>query len=187
MSLRYALLTLLESQPLSGYDLLTYFDGSVGFVWHATHPQIYRELERLGRERLVSHRLVLQTGRPNKKVYSISEKGRRALHAWVATPSPLQTIKDGMLLRAFSYGRIDASVAAARLAEYRQFHAERLARYRELRGAVAEAPDDAFRTGSLLTLEAGVLHQDAYVRWCDWAIRFLERRRRSSGRRRRPA
>src|SRR2546426_2379783 len=173
MSLKYALLTLLDSQPLSGYDLLTYFDGSVGFVWHATHPQIYRELDRLRREKLVLDKLVVQTGRPNKRVHSISASGKRELLAWVATPAPLQTVKDGMLLRAFSYGRIDPAAAAAALIEYRRLHEERLARYRDLNDLVAGSPDAASRIGSLLTLKAGLLHEESYIRWCDWASRFL--------------
>jgi DNA-binding PadR family transcriptional regulator len=173
VSLRYAILTLLAREPLSGYDLITYFDGSVGFVWHATHPQIYRALDRLRREKLVVDKLVVQTGRPNKRVHSISAKGKRDLLAWVATPAPLQTVKDGILLRAFSYGRIDRVAAAARLREYRQLHEERLAHYRELSDLVAGSPDAAARIGSQLTLKAGMLHEESYIRWCDWASRFL--------------
>ena len=98
MSLKFALLTVLaDGHSLSGYDLLRYFDGSVGFVWHATPPQIYGELDALRREGLVSNQLVVQTDRPNKKVYSITEQGMHALLTWVATPSPLQMMKDGML------------------------------------------------------------------------------------------
>jgi len=175
VSLKYAILTLLVGRPLSGYDLIHYFDGSVGFVWHATHPQIYRELERLRRQRLVSSRLVVQHGRPNKRLFSLTARGRRDLLAWVATPAPLQTMKDGMLLRAFSYGRIDPKVARARLAEYRHLHEERLAHYRGLADAVAAAPTDAARTGALLTLQAGLLHEESYVRWCDWATSLLSR------------
>lgn len=175
MALKYALLTLLAREPLSGYDLLTYFDGSVGFVWHATHPQIYGELERLRGEKLVSQKLVVQTGRPNKKVYSITPKGTQELLQWVATPAPEKTMKDGMLLRAFSYGRIAPDVAVARLEEYRARHAERLARYRELTELVSASTDAAARLGSLLTLRAGVLHEEAYLKWCEWAIDCLRR------------
>jgi DNA-binding PadR family transcriptional regulator len=182
MSLKYALLTLLTGERLlSGYDLLRYFDGSVGFVWHATHPQVYRELDKLRREGLVANKLVVQTGRPNKKVYSITEQGMHELLAWVATPSQLQMMKDGMLVRAFSYGRIDLEIGVARLAEHRTLHQERLVRYRELMKLVEGSPDAAFRTGYQLVLQCGIMHQETYLRWCDWATKFLRRSRRSSG------
>jgi len=182
MSLKYALLTLLTGDRLlSGYDLLRYFDGSVGFVWHATHPQIYRELDKLRREGLVANEVVVQTGRPNKKVYSLTDQGMHELLAWVGTPSQLQMMKDGMLVRAFSYGRIDLEIAIARLAEYRTLHEERLVRYRELVKLVESSPDAAFRTGYQLVLQCGILHQETYLRWCDWATKFLRRTRRSRG------
>src|SRR5215813_11165734 len=130
MSLKYALLTLLTGERLlSGYDLLRYFDGSVGFVWHATHPQVYRELDKLRREGLVANELVVQSGRPNKKVYSITEQGMHELLAWVATPTQLQLMKDGLLVRSFSYSRIDLKIAVARIAEHRTLHDEPLVPY----------------------------------------------------------
>lgn len=174
MALQHALLTLLADESLSGYDLVQYFDGSVGFVWHATHPQIYRELEKLRREKLVSGRLVRQTGRPNKTVYSLTSKGRRELLAWAATPAAPRMVKDSAFLRAFSYGRIDPAVARARLLENEAAHAERLAHYRKLFELVSSLPDDARRTGGVLTLQAGILLQEAYHQWSKWAREFLD-------------
>jgi DNA-binding PadR family transcriptional regulator len=167
---------MLARESFSGYDLTTHFDRSVGILWHATHPQIYRELDRLRRERLVSDQLVVQTGRPNKRVYSITPKGQRELLAWVASPAPVEmAMKAPMLLRAYSYGRIDPEVAAARLAEYRELWAERLAHMREREKGAAALRDDVARTGALLTLKAGILHAEAYVRWCDWALDVVRR------------
>jgi DNA-binding PadR family transcriptional regulator len=180
VALRYAILTMLIERPRSGYDLVTHFRGSVGFLWDATHQQIYRELEKLRRATLVSCKLVVQSKRPNKKVYSITAKGRRDLLAWVATPAPLQTTqRGGMLLRTYSYGRIDPEVASARLAEYRKLHEERLARLRAFFDQAVSSPDEALRTGALLTLKAGLLHEEAYIRWCDWASEFIRRARRT--------
>lgn len=174
MALRHALLTLLADENLSGYDLVQYFDGSVGFVWHATHPQIYRELEGLRREKLVSGRLVRQTGRPNKTVYSLTVKGRRELLEWAATPTPPRMVKDEAFLRAFSYGRIDPAVARARLLEDETAHAERLAHYRKLFELVSSLPDDARRTGAVVTLRAGIFVEEAYHQWSKWAREFLD-------------
>jgi DNA-binding PadR family transcriptional regulator len=173
MSLKHALLTLLADEKLSGYDLVQYFDGSVGFVWHATHPQIYRELEKLRRERLISGTLVVQRARPNKTVYGLTRKGRRELLAWVTTPAPRRTIKDGTLLRAFSYGRIPPALAQQRLRDYRAQHEQQLAHYRVLAELVAGVAHDRRRLGALLTLRAGLFVEEAYLRWCDWALEHL--------------
>jgi DNA-binding PadR family transcriptional regulator len=183
VALKHAILTMLVRQPLSGYDLVSHFQRSVGFLWQATHQQIYRELEKLRREALVSCKVVVQSSRPNKKVYSINARGRNELLAWVATPAPLQTEqRAGMLLRAYSYGRIDPAVVAARLMEYRKLHEERLTRLRASFDEAVSAPDEVLRTGALITLKAGVLHEEAYLHWCDWAADFIRRSSQGRGR-----
>jgi DNA-binding PadR family transcriptional regulator len=40
-------LTSLLEKASSGYDLARRFDKSIGYFWHATHQQIYRELARM--------------------------------------------------------------------------------------------------------------------------------------------
>ena len=47
MSLRHALLALLDATPMTGYTLAKHFDQSAAFVWHAPHSQIYPELRRM--------------------------------------------------------------------------------------------------------------------------------------------
>ena len=46
MSLAHAVLTSLIEKSSSGYELARRFDKSIGYFWHATHQQIYRELAR---------------------------------------------------------------------------------------------------------------------------------------------
>ena len=41
VSLRHALLGALKDQPLTGYDLVRHFQGTVGFLWSAPQSQIY--------------------------------------------------------------------------------------------------------------------------------------------------
>jgi len=47
MSLAHAVLTSLIEKPSSGSELARRFDKSIGYFWHATHQQIYRELARM--------------------------------------------------------------------------------------------------------------------------------------------
>jgi len=190
MSLRYAILTLLFHQDLSGYQLLDYFDGSVGFVWHATHPQIYRELAAMDRDALVKPRVVRQSARPDKKVFAITPHGREALLAWVAAPAFERQLKDEALLRVFSYALIDRDLAVARLAELRARHEQRLERYRAVEALRRDGDEHPFRTGALLTLAAATAFEESYVAWCERAPGLLEqtspRRARARSTRPRP-
>src|SRR5450830_1600944 len=60
MSLQHALLTSLVEKPCSGYELARRFDKSIGYFWHATHQQIYRELARMDEQELQTYREIEQ-------------------------------------------------------------------------------------------------------------------------------
>ena len=176
MSLRYAILSLLAHDPLSGYELMKLFDGSVGYFWHATHPQIYKELARLEREGQVVYRAVSQRGRPNKKIYSLSESGRRDLVEWLRIPPRVQRVKDEMMLKIFGSGLLSAEDAIDLVRQHRQLHQDRLRRYQELERFLRSGPvmTDPMRLGPYLTLLRGIRSEVSYVDWCDEARALLQ-------------
>ena len=47
MSLKHAILILLETEPGSGYDLVKRFKAGLGYFWNAKHQQVYQELKKL--------------------------------------------------------------------------------------------------------------------------------------------
>jgi DNA-binding PadR family transcriptional regulator len=190
VSLKYAILSLLAHDPLSGYELMKLFDGSVGYFWHASHPQIYKELARLERAGDVTHRSVEQRGRPTKKIYSLSDSGRRALLAWLKVPARPQRVKDEMMLKTFSCGLLTTEEATELIGRHREIHRARLQKYQELERFLRSGPvmSDRLRLGGYLTLLRGIRHAGDYVEWCDEAIALLERGGEEPRRRRaRPA
>ena len=87
MALGDAILVCLTERPMTGYELAKTFDTSIGFFWKADHQQIYRELTKLRERGHVNGREVVQTGKPNKLVYSLTSAGRAALKHWAVRPS----------------------------------------------------------------------------------------------------
>lgn len=104
MSLRYALLGFLQSEPRSGYDLKRAFDTSVRHFWWAQHSQIYTTLARLSEEGLVTVEEVPQEGRPDRKVYTITDAGRWAMDDWLTGIEPGILGKSAFLLQVFFMG-----------------------------------------------------------------------------------
>lgn len=86
MALEHALLVSLTERAGSGYELARRFDKSIGYFWSATHQQIYRVLKRMAESGWLNSESVTQEGRPDKKVYSVSEAGRTELARWIAEP-----------------------------------------------------------------------------------------------------
>src|SRR5580698_652678 len=101
MSLKHAILAALSSKPQTGYELGRKVEGSFGFFWAATHQQIYRELAALEDQKLVTHKDVRQTERPDKKVYRITRGGSKELGSWIAAASEPVPVKDPLLIKLF--------------------------------------------------------------------------------------
>src|SRR6266849_4290135 len=89
MSIKHAILGLLADGPLHGYELKTAYEEDLVPATQLNYGQVYTTLERLGRDGLVAHEVVSQTERPDKKVYALTEGGRKELKEWLSTPSTL--------------------------------------------------------------------------------------------------
>lgn len=84
MSLAHGILGFLSYGKMSGYDLAKTFTPTAQFFWSAQNSQIYLELEKLEKKKLVKYRVVEQKGRPDKKMYSITEKGKEEFLRWLS-------------------------------------------------------------------------------------------------------
>src|SRR5260370_2266474 len=83
-TLRYIILGLLGAHPMSGYDIKRAFDRSLATYWNAGNSQIYTTLKALATRGLLSSELIYHEGRPNRRVYHLTEAGRAALDMWLA-------------------------------------------------------------------------------------------------------
>src|SRR5215510_7848804 len=99
MSLRGAILGFLALEPTSGYTLKQRFDGSVGSFWSATQSQIYRELHALEADGLIAAEAVPGSGKPDRKVYSLTAPGQRALVQWLEEPLDPLFLRHPLLLK----------------------------------------------------------------------------------------
>src|SRR4051812_27563711 len=98
MALAEAILVCLTERPMTGYELAKTFDTSIGFFWRASHQQIYRELQQLRSDNLVDGKEVIQTGRPNKTIYAITDAGRSRIHVWSREPTDRPPVRDNLLV-----------------------------------------------------------------------------------------
>ncbi len=171
-ALGYALLGLLAREPLSGLDLARALRERIAYFWHARHSQIYPELARLEAAGLVTHVVVPQRDRPDKKVYAPTERGLAALTAWVQTPPAPHAIRDELMVKVASIWLADPARAAAMLLDQARQHEERLARYegfeRELMGRLGAELDDpgSPHFATYLTLRRGISYEREYAAWC---------------------
>ncbi|HSP56403.1 MAG TPA: PadR family transcriptional regulator [Dehalococcoidia bacterium] len=101
MSLKHALLGFLNYGPHTGYEIKKVFDISVAHFWSAELSQIYPSLKTLEAEGLVEMKVEVQADRPNRKVYSITDDGRRELIDWLGNPADPEQVREPLLVKLF--------------------------------------------------------------------------------------
>jgi DNA-binding PadR family transcriptional regulator len=174
MALGDAILACLTERPMTGYELAKTFDSSIGFFWKADHQRIYRELSRLRDRGHIQGREVLQSGKPNKLVYTLTSEGRAALKHWAARPSSPPSIKDDLLVRLYALDSVDIEPLRIDLMARLERHRDRALRYERLltkRFPDGKAPPADL--GKLLSLRLGMRHERMVAEWCEEAIDAL--------------
>lgn len=100
--LRYAILGLLNRKDMTGYDLTKEFQASLSEFWGAKHSQIYPELKVLTEQNLVTYKTEITGNVLEKKLYSITESGKKEFIRWEKSNSPMPTLpKDDFKLQLF--------------------------------------------------------------------------------------
>jgi DNA-binding PadR family transcriptional regulator len=174
LALGDAILACLTEHPMTGYELAKTFDSSIGFFWKADHQQIYRELARLRDRGHINGREVVQSGKPNKLVYSLTNEGRAALRHWAARPSSPASIKDDLLVRFYALDSIELEPMRADLMARLEYHRDRLARYeRILKKRFPDGTASPADTGRLLLLRMGLRYERNVSEWCEEALETL--------------
>ncbi|MFJ6084952.1 PadR family transcriptional regulator [Streptomyces sp. NPDC092369] len=118
MSLKHALLGVLEARPMSGYDLVRFFSSSSGWIWAAPQSQIYPTLRRMEDIGLIQGDDEARGPRLTRTVYSITPKGLAELKTWLGIPAKPSPVRDHMLLQALNFDMIDADTAHAVLEQF---------------------------------------------------------------------
>ncbi|MDZ8189453.1 MAG: PadR family transcriptional regulator [Nostoc sp. ChiSLP02] len=175
MALAHAILAALVDAPCSGYDLAKRFDGSVGFFWSASHQQIYRELSKLEDQGWIDSETILQAGRPDKKLYRVTELGEEQLKQWIAQPCEPTRVKDDLLVKIFAGHLASNQTIVAELERHKKVHLEKLSIYKDLEQRDFQNPEEMSESSKYkyLTLLNGISDETHWLAWCDRVIQLL--------------
>lgn len=104
MSVKQALLALLEQGPMYGYQLWAAFERRTGSTWPLNVGQVYTTLARLERDSLVEQVATASadatTDRDGLVVYRVTEHGRAEVSEWFTTPvSRTQPPRDELAIK----------------------------------------------------------------------------------------
>jgi DNA-binding PadR family transcriptional regulator len=85
MSVKHALLALLEQEPMYGYQLRAAFEERTAETWPLNIGQVYTTLSRLERDGLVEGG---ETDADGHQIYQLTEAGRAEVAEWFGTAVP---------------------------------------------------------------------------------------------------
>ncbi|WP_371658162.1 PadR family transcriptional regulator [Streptomyces sp. NBC_00280] len=183
MALRNAVMAALIEGEASGYDLAKGFDASVANFWMSTPQQLYRELDRMEAEGLITARVVEQERRPNKRLFSLTEAGHEAVHAYTAEPlGRPAVVRDELMVKVQCLDAGDIDAVRKAVAERVEWATAKLARYERLRQRLLDGRSEeayfaeAERIGPYLTLLRGMSFERENLQWGDIALRRLDQR-----------
>jgi DNA-binding PadR family transcriptional regulator len=163
--------------PRSGYDLTQWFGRAARHYWATHHSSIYPTLKGLQKSGLIEHEPVASQRGPQRKVYRLTPGGTRALETWLLHPPAPPEVRDEQLVKVLALDLLPREAAVALLSSARARAQEQRDHYAKLL-AMLEAEIAAHTErrwlGQKLTLMRAVRVQDAYVHWCDDALRLLQ-------------
>jgi PadR family transcriptional regulator, regulatory protein AphA len=173
-SSREVLLGLLAVKPMSGYDLGQAIRDSIGFFWNESYGQIYPSLKKLAAAGLVRARAEKQKGRPDRQIYSITNRGRTHLAQWLSLAPQPEVPRNELLLKVFFGGRVAPAVIAAFVEQMAGHERALLRKFKQIENEnlanLKKYPDMPYWQ---MTARFGQLELESHLQWAQETLAEL--------------
>ena len=160
--MRHAVLAVLADRPAHGYEIRRGLEERFGSVIAPLNAgQVYTTLQRLTKDELVADDAVAQSGRPDKRVYRLTDAGRAALEDWMTTASAPTRLRDDFFMKLVFAQSLGLADPAALIARQREAYLRSLG---ELERVLGDGGADGT---TALVVEGAALHLEADLKWLD--------------------
>jgi DNA-binding PadR family transcriptional regulator len=181
VSVKQALLALLEEQPMYGYQLRHEFERRTGSTWPLNVGQVYTTLARLERDGLVES--AGPADESGQVVYRLTGAGREEVAAWFTTPvERSRPPRDELAIKlalAVTVPGVDVGTVIQRQRSATMTALQDYTRLKQTEVATAagstESEDQSAGMAWSLVLDSLVFSAEAEVRWLDHCEARLRR------------
>ncbi len=166
---QYFILGILNQQPRSGYDINQFLKHLSWLIGSPSFGSLYPALHALLDEKLVTQEVITHQNKPPRKVYSITEKGKKFLETWSNQPIiPSASLKSFVmrLLLGSNFSQPDL------LAHLEQRRLQVVAHQAELEKAACSI-DGTMDLGQQLTFHYGLALATAELTWLNNTLEQL--------------
>jgi DNA-binding PadR family transcriptional regulator len=173
MDVKTMLLGFLMSGSMTGYELKKRFSLSFSFFSGLSYGSIYPALRKMEEEGWITLKVEIQDGSPNRKVYTITDEGRKVFLENLRAPFEFERPKHAFLARLFffTYLSPEERLAAAKR------HLESIEEIRQNLGAVEPQIRGRADEYQYLCYSFGVRLFDDLVRNVTQVVKELEKKK----------
>jgi DNA-binding PadR family transcriptional regulator len=171
---KYALLGILSMCPGSGYDIKKFMEQSTSNFWNESYGQIYPILKQLVEEGLATSQTEKQEGKPERYVYTLTDRGLEELRHWLTEPIEHMVERNELLLKLFFGRQNTIADNIEHVKQFRILQEQLLHKYQGIEAYLrANCANNEDLCYSLITVRYGILRCQALLSWCEEAIDML--------------
>lgn len=180
MSLSYAVLSLINYKPMTGYDLKKLFDDSINFFWSAQTSQIYRELKTWEQKGCIVSTVQPSEKGPEKRIYRITEQGIESLTNWLSDmPDEVdEDNRNAFLLRLFLLSQLGVEELVFQLKKRLKKYRRDLKNLKDVEGKMQEYAHMIGKQEEVhfwkIILSRGFHDVESHIRWAEESLEYLE-------------
>ena len=98
---RNVILGLLQKKERTGYDINEVFKTIFSHFFNGSFGMIYPSLKKLEKEQVIEKKVVIQEGKPNRNVFTISKIGTQEFFEYLASPVQSEIRQSDFLIRMY--------------------------------------------------------------------------------------
>jgi DNA-binding PadR family transcriptional regulator len=170
MDVQSIILGFLMQQSMTGYDLKKAFSISFSFFSGLSYGSIYPALKKMEKLGLIYMKVEIQDGAPNRKIYTITEAGRKSFVENLRTPLVPERHKSAFLMKLFFFAHLTPEQRKA-IAVGHMNSVEQISGLLESLRPEIEARADRFQ---LLCFEFGLRMSRDFARNLNEVVKALE-------------
>lgn len=166
---RDVILGLLLQKPMSGYDIKQRFETIFAHFFDASYGTIYPTLAKMEKDGYIVKETVIQEGKPNKNIYSITEKGKELFYHYLQSPVESEVIRSDFLMRMYFGHHVGTEQSIAWLKDEISKTKEILVRLQE----DYRAWKDKMSPTQVICIEMGISYNEAKLKTYEKGLKSL--------------
>jgi len=174
---KFAVLGILTLGPHTGYDIKQHMEQSTSYFWNENYGQIYPSLAELLESNDIEVEIIHQHGKPDKKLYRITDQGRRTISDWLSQPADylVELKKNELLLRVFFGSNSSPDIIIMHIEAYQRKLEESLKVFENLEKWLLNMDkSDVNYKYWMIANQYGKSHFSGLIQWCQDSIKVLQ-------------